>query len=86
MFPIRSCTLFKSQRNQKGPAKNKRNKPSIVKYNWNGINYPSEINDWKIFEKSSLAIALNVLYGKNEKICPACVSKQNSERKKKLFY
>ena len=31
------------------------------KYNWKGINYPSKIDDWKIFEKSNPTIALNIL-------------------------
>ena len=45
------------------------------KYNWEGINYPSEKDDWKKFEKYDLTIALNVLYDKNKKIYPALVSK-----------
>ena len=31
------------------------------KYNWKGINYPSKIDDWKIFEKNNPTIALNIL-------------------------
>ena len=27
--------------------------PFIDKYNWEGTNYPSEKDDWKIFEKDS---------------------------------
>ena len=52
-------------------------KPFIDKYNWEGINYPSEKEDWKNFEKNNLTIAINVLYAKKEEICPAYVSKQN---------
>ena len=43
-----------------------------------GINYPSEKDDLKKVEKNNLAIALNVLYAKNEKkkyIYPAYISK-----------
>ena len=40
--------------------------PLINKYNWEGINYPSEKADWKI-EKKILTIAFNVLYTKKEK-------------------
>ena len=59
----------------------------ISKYNWEGINYPSENNDWKKFDKNNLAIALTVLYAKNEKIYPAYLSKQNPKRgKNKLFF
>ena len=43
-------------------------KPFINKYNWQGINFPSEKNDWKKFEKNNVTIALNVLRGKKEKI------------------
>ena len=49
-------------------------KSAIDKYNWEGINYPSEKNDWKKFKKNNLTIALNVLYAKNEKIYPAYIS------------
>ena len=47
------------------------------KYNWEGINFPSEKDDWKKFEKNSVAIALNILYNKNKKIYTAYVSKNN---------
>ena len=32
-------------------------KPFINKYNWKRINYPSKIDDWKMFEKSNPNIA-----------------------------
>ena len=38
-------------------------KPFINKYNWEGIIFPSERDDWKKFEKN-VTIALNVLYTK----------------------
>ena len=41
--------------------------PFINNYNWAGINFPSEKNDWKKFEKNNVTIALNVLYAKKEK-------------------
>ena len=37
-------------------------KPFINKYNWEKLNYPSKIDDWK-----RLAIALNILYTKEKK-------------------
>ena len=40
------------------------------KYNWQGINYPSEKDDWKNFEEKKLMIALNILYAKKEKNIP----------------
>ena len=55
-------------------------------YNLEGINYPSEKDDWKNVEKNNLTIAVNMLYArKDEKICPANVSKLNSKRKNKLL-
>ena len=44
-------------------------KPFIDKYNWEGIDYPSEKDYWKKFEKNNLTITLNVLYTKAEKVC-----------------
>ena len=43
-------------------------KPFINKYNWEGINFPSEKDYWKKIEKNNLKIAINVLYAKKEKI------------------
>ena len=55
-------------------------------YNLEGINYPSEKDDWKNVEKNNLTIAVNVLHArKDEKMCPANVSKLNSKRKNKLL-
>ena len=54
-------------------------------YNWERINYPSEKDDWKKFEKNNVTIALNVLYAKKEKIHPAYVSKHNSNREKQVI-
>ena len=39
-------------------------KPLIDKYNWKRINYPSEKDDQKKFEKNNLTIALDVFYAK----------------------
>ena len=39
-------------------------KPFINKYYWEGINVPSEKDDWKKFKKNNVTIALNVLYAK----------------------
>ena len=38
-----------------------------------GINFPSEKDDWKKFQKKIVTNDLNVLYAKREKICPAYV-------------
>ena len=42
-------------------------KAFIDNYNWEGVNYPSEKDDWKRFDKNNLTIASNVLYVKKEK-------------------
>ena len=42
-------------------------KPFINKYNLEGINSPSEKDDWKKFEKNNVTIALSVLYAKKGK-------------------
>ena len=57
----------------------------IDKYNWEGINYPSENDDWKKCEENVLTINLNVLYAKKEKIFPAYVSKHNSNHEKQVI-
>ena len=44
--------------------------PFMVKYNWEGMNYPPKIDDWKTFEKNSLTITLDILYNKEKEICP----------------
>ena len=65
MFFIRWNSRVKSWRNQKkNPQRVTKIKPFINKYNWEGINLPSEEDDWKKIEKNNVAIALNVLHAK----------------------
>ena len=53
---------------KKDPRRITRIKPFSKKYNWEGINVPSEKdNRKKKIEKNNLKIALNVLYSKKEK-------------------
>ena len=52
-------------------------KPFVNKYSWKGINFPSEKDDWKKFEKNDVIIALNVLY--------PFVSKHNSNPEKQVI-
>ena len=47
----------------------------INQFNWEGIYFPSEKDNWKICQKNSVRIALNVLYAKKGKIYPAYVLK-----------
>ena len=63
-------TLMKLKR---APERVSNIKPFINKCNWNGIKYPSKIDEWKAIEKSNLTIALNTLYTKETKICPAYI-------------
>ena len=37
-------------------------KPFIDQYNWEGIEFPAGIKDWKNFERNNKTIALNILY------------------------
>ena len=41
-------------------------KPFINKYDREGMNYPSKIDDWKTFEKNNLINAFNILYTKEK--------------------
>ena len=56
------------------------------KYNWEKINYPSKIDDWKTFEKNNPTIALNILYIKEKEIYAAYILKINSNCEKKKFH
>ena len=55
-------------------------------YNWDGIEFPAGIKDWKKFEKNNETIALNILQvPHNEiKICHACKSEYNRKRKNQI--
>ena len=37
-------------------------KPFINQYNWEGIDFPAGIKDWKKFERNNKTIALNILF------------------------
>ena len=56
--------------------------PFINKYNWEGINYPSKLGDWKSFEKNNPTMAMNMLYTKEKEILPTYISNHNSTREK----
>ena len=64
----------------------KKIKSFVNKYNWEGINFPSNQNHWKRFKENSRTITLNVLYTKKEKIYPANVSKHNLNHQKTNSY
>ena len=60
-------------------------KSFINKYNWEGINFSSEKDDWKKNDNNNVKIALNALYAKKEKIYPAYVSKHNPNSEKQVI-
>ena len=55
------------------------------KHNQEEINYSSEKDDWKKFEKNNLTISLDVLYATNEETYPSYVTKQNSNHEKQAI-
>ena len=64
MLSKSSNSGVKLWRNKNIPAKNKKNKLFINKFNWEGINYLSEKNDWKKNLRNKISITLNVFYAK----------------------
>ena len=78
MFKYAVTVLLNPEEIKNDPQRITKVKPFINKCNWKGINFPSEKDDWKKFEKNNVTIVLNVLYPTNDKIHPAYVSKQNS--------
>ena len=63
MFPIRCNSGINHEEIKKDPQKITKIKYFINKDNWEGINFASEKDDWKIFLKN-VTIALIVLYAK----------------------
>ena len=61
--------------------------PFINKYDWKGIDSPSEEKDWKKFELNNKSIALNILFAPSntEKIRFACKSRNNFKRQNQVI-
>ena len=61
-------------------------KPFIDQYNWEGIDFPSGIKDWKKFERNNKTIALDILFiPRNTKtINLACKLKYNRKRENQV--
>ena len=70
------------KKSKKDPQRITKIKPFLNRYNWEVINFPSEKDDWKKFEKNKVTIAPNVSYARKEKLFHAYVSKHNSNRGK----
>ena len=47
---------------KKDPQRTTKIKPFINKYNWEGIHFPSEKDDWKKFEHNNVSIRLIIMY------------------------
>ena len=59
-------------------------KPFIDQYNWEGIDFPAGIKDWKKFERNNKTIALNILYVPHNTINFAYKSKYSCKRKNQV--
>ena len=61
-------------------------KPFINQYNWEGIDFPAGIKDWKKFERNNKTIALNILLvpHKGKTINLAYKSKYNRKRENQV--
>ena len=70
----------------KNPERITKIKPLLCKYNWKGINFPSEKNDWKKIEKNNTTIALNILCPKKETFILFMVQYITQIVKNKLFF
>ena len=75
------------QRIKKDPQKILKLKPYINQYNWKGIKFLSDEEDWKKFEQNNKKIALNILFVAHNKkeIEPAYTSKYSYKRKKQVI-
>ena len=56
-----------NRKDTKDPQRITKIKPFINEYFWEGINFPSEEDDWKKLKKNNLTIALKVLMLQKEK-------------------
>ena len=67
-FPFAVTVALNHEEIKKDPQKITKIKACINKYNLEGINFPSEKDDWNKIEKNTVTAALNVLYAKKETI------------------
>ena len=74
-FQYTITAALSHEKMKKDPQRITKIKFFINKYEWEGINFPSEKDDWKKFEKNNVRIALYVLYPKKEKYISCLCSK-----------
>ena len=86
MLSISCNSCIKSSKIQAHSERITKMRSFINKYNWQGINFPSEKYDWKKFEKNNPTLVLKVFYAKKGNIYPAYVSKHNSNREKQFIF
>ena len=81
MFSIcRDCWIEFFEEIESHPERVSNMKPFIIKYNWEGINYPFKIDDWRAFQKNNPTFAVSIFYTKEKEICQSYISKINSNR------
>ena len=86
MLDICCSSTIKLWRNgKKVPKRTTKIKTFVKTYNWGGIYFPSESDDWKTSEKNNKTIAVNNLYAETQKIYLDYVSKNNSNREKQVI-
>ena len=74
------------KKSKKDPQRITKVKPIINKYNWEEINFPSEKDDSKKFEKNYVTIAVNILYAVKEKYILLMFENITQTVKNKLFF
>ena len=79
MLPIHSNSCVKSWKAKYNKSE-KKYPLCINKYNWEGIDFSSETDDW-----NNITFPLNVLCTPKEKIYPTYVSKYNSQREEEVI-
>ena len=85
MFSISGNCSIKLWKIQSHPEKVLNIKPFRNKYNWERINYPSKIDDWKTSEENNATISLKILYIEEKDTLPACISKTNLNYEKQII-
>ena len=87
MCSIHCNSRFKLWKNfKKDPQRITKIEPFINKYNWGGINYPSEKDDWKKFEKNNVTIAIIISYAKKKKYILLMFQNITQIIKNRLFF